>query len=123
LGRAAYYVGTYDLPTGARNLTASVEQSDTRMAALGEEVDLVRAALPEFDRDDFLGGHLTPVFFGSAMKEIGVSDLLDALAGFGPPPRAQAADSRTVEATEDRLTALVFKSSPLWVFYESEVKS
>jgi peptide chain release factor 3 len=49
------------------------------------------------------------VFFGSAMKEIGVSDLLDALAQFGPSPRAQAADSRVVEATEDRLTALVFK--------------
>ena len=109
VGRAADFVGTYDLRSRDLHLTTSVEQSDPRMAALGEEVDLVRAALPEFDRGAFLGGHLTPVFFGSAMKEIGVSDLLDALAGFGPPPRAQAADSRTVEATEERLTALVFK--------------
>ena len=109
VGRAADFVGTYDLRTRDLHVTTPVEQSDPRMAALGEEVDLVRAALPEFDRDAFLGGHLTPVFFGSAMKEIGVSDLLDALAGFGPPPRAQAADSRTVEATEERLTALVFK--------------
>ena len=109
VGRAAEFVGTYDLRSRDLHLTAEVAQSDPRMAALGEEVDLVRAALPEFDRDAFLAGHLTPVFFGSAMKEIGVSDLLDALAGFGPPPRAQAADSRVVEATEDRLTALVFK--------------
>ena len=109
VGRAADFVGTYDLRTRDLHLTTPVEQSDPRMAALGDEVDLVRAALPELDRDAFLGGHLTPVFFGSAMKEIGVSDLLDALAGFGPPPRAQSADSRTVEAAEDRLTALVFK--------------
>jgi len=52
---------------------------------------------------------MTPVFFGSAMKEIGVEDLLDALASFGPSPRAQLADTRTVEATEEKLTALVFK--------------
>ena len=109
VGRAAEFVGTYDLRSRDLHLATDVAQSDPRMEVLAEEVDLVRAALPEFDRDAFLAGHLTPVFFGSAMKEIGVSDLLDALAGFGPPPRAQAADTRTVEAAEDRLTALVFK--------------
>jgi peptide chain release factor 3 len=109
IGRASEFVGTYDLRSRDLHLTHPVEQSDPRMEALAEEVDLARAALPEFDREAFLAGHLTPVFFGSAIREIGVSDLLDALAGFGPPPRAQVADSRTVEATEDRLTALVFK--------------
>ncbi|MDQ2762610.1 MAG: peptide chain release factor 3, partial [Pseudomonadota bacterium] len=109
VGRAAEFAGTYDLRTRDLHLTAPLAQSDPRMAALGEEVDLVRAALPEFERDAFLAGHLTPVFFGSAIREIGVSDLLHALASFGPPPRAQVADSRIVEATEDRLTALVFK--------------
>jgi peptide chain release factor 3 len=59
------------------------------MVALGEELDLVRAALPEFDLESFNAGHLTPVYFGSAIKEIGVADLLDALAEYGPPPRAQ----------------------------------
>jgi peptide chain release factor 3 len=49
------------------------------------------------------------VYFGSAMREIGVLDLLDALSRFGPPPRAQVADKRVVEADEDKLTALVFK--------------
>ena len=109
VGRAADFVGTYDLRRRDMRLITDVAQSDPRMEALAEEVDLVRAALPEFDRDSFLAGHLTPVYFGSAMKEIGVADLLDALAEYGPPPRAQAADTRTVEATEDRLTALVFK--------------
>ena len=79
------------------------------MQALGEEIDLVRAALPEFDREAFNAGHLTPVYFGSAIKGIGVADLLDGLAEYGPPPRAQPADKRVVEATEPGLTALVFK--------------
>jgi peptide chain release factor 3 len=79
------------------------------MIQFGEEIDLVRAALPEFEVESFMAGHLTPTFFGSAIKDIGVSDLLDALAAFGPKPRAQPADTRIVEATEPDLTALVFK--------------
>ncbi|MBV8577527.1 MAG: peptide chain release factor 3 [Acetobacteraceae bacterium] len=109
VGRAAEFVGTYDLRTRALHLIHEVAQSDQRMQALADEVDLIRAALPEFEMESFAAGHLTPVFFGSAIKEIGVSDLLDALAAFGPPPRAQPADRRTIEATEPELTALVFK--------------
>jgi peptide chain release factor 3 len=109
IGRAAEFAGTYDLHTRDLRLTQDLSQSDPRMQALGEELELVQAALPEWDRESFVAGHLTPVYFGSAMREIGVLDLLDALARFGPPPRAQVADKRTVEADENKLTALVFK--------------
>ncbi len=109
IGRASQFIGTYDLRTREIHTTEPVEQSDPRMIAMAEEIDLVRSALPEFDRDSFDAGHLTPVFFGSAIREIGVSDLLDALVAFGPKPRAQPADTRTVQATEPSLTALVFK--------------
>ncbi len=109
VGRAAQFAGTYDLRTREYRLTEPLGQSEPRMQAVGEEIDLVRAALPEFDAESFAAGHLTPVFFGSAIKEIGVIDLLDALADFGPRPRAQPADTRTVDATEENLTALVFK--------------
>lgn len=109
VGRAADFIGTYDLRRREYRLTEPADQSDPRMQAVGEEVDLVRAALPEFEASAFMGGHLTPVFFGSAIKDIGVMDLLDALAEFGPKPRAQPADTRVVEASEDKLTALVFK--------------
>ncbi len=109
VGRASEFVGTYDLRRRDFHLTETLAQSDPRMVALADEVDLVGAALPPFDREAFAQGHLTPVFFGSAIREIGVSDLLDALAEFGPKPRAQPADTRIVQAEESSLTALVFK--------------
>ena len=109
VGRAATFVGTYDLRARAMQVTAELPQADARLQALGDEVDLVRAALPEFDRAAFNAGHLTPVYFGAAIKGIGVTALLDGLAEYGPPPRAQTADTRVVDATESGLTALVFK--------------
>jgi peptide chain release factor 3 len=109
VGRASDFVGTYDLRARKYHLTAELSQSDSRMQAMGEELDLVRGALPEFNVAEFAAGHLTPVYFGSAIKEIGVADLLDGLVDYGPRPRAQPADTRIVEATEPLLTALVFK--------------
>jgi len=109
IGRASDFIGTYDLLARKVNTSQPLGQSDPRMIAMGEEIDLVRAALPEFELEAFAQGHLTPVFFGSAIREIGVADLLDGLAAYGPRPRAQPADTRVVEAGEENLTALVFK--------------
>lgn len=109
VGRAAKFVGTYDLLTKKLHTQEELPQSDPRMIQLAEELELAEAALPQFDREAFDAGHLTPVFFGSAMKEIGVTDLLDALVSFGPSPRNQVAETRTVKADEPAMTALVFK--------------
>jgi peptide chain release factor 3 len=78
-------------------------------AAAKEEMELAVAGCKSFDRQAFLEGHLTPVLFGSALKEFGVRDLIDKLAEFAPPPRAQAASSRTVKADEAKMTGFVFK--------------
>ena len=78
-------------------------------ATIDGELDLVRAACKPFDLAAFREGHLTPVFFGSALKNFGVGDLLDALGAMAPPPRAQVADQRTVSAAEPAMTAFVFK--------------
>jgi peptide chain release factor 3 len=109
VGRAAEFVGTYDLRKHTYRLTTGLAQSDKRLIQIDEELELVRGALPEFDVEAFYAGHLTPVYFGSAIKDIGVEDLLEGLAEYGPKPRAQPADTRVVEATEPNLTALVFK--------------
>ena len=74
-----------------------------------EELELAREACRPFDLTAFREGHLTPVFFGSALRNYGVRDLIEALGAWAPPPRAQQADSRAVEATEERMSAFVFK--------------
>jgi peptide chain release factor 3 len=109
VGRAANFAGTNDLRRRRMQLTGEVAQSDPRMQALGDEIDLVQSALPEFELEAFNAGHLTPVYFGSAIKGIGVGDLLDGLAEYGPAPRSQPADKRVIAASEPGLTALVFK--------------
>ena len=78
-------------------------------AAIREEFDLVQDACKPFALQAFREGHLSPVFFGSAIKNFGVGDLLDAIGRIAPPPRAQKADKRVVEADEPRLSAFVFK--------------
>jgi len=78
-------------------------------AALTEEFAIVKEACRPFDLSSFREGHLTPVFFGSALKNFGVGDLLDGFAAYAPPPRAQDADTRRVEADEAAMTAFVFK--------------
>jgi peptide chain release factor 3 len=74
-----------------------------------EEVMLAQEACKPFDLEAFREGHLTPVFFGSALRNFGVRDLIDALASYAPPPRGQEADKRLVEAGESRMTGFVFK--------------
>jgi peptide chain release factor 3 len=92
--------------------------NDSRLAAImGEdahrtwldEVELAGAAIRPFVPKSFLEGHLTPVFFGSALKNFGVRDLLDALIENAPPPRAQPARGRMVAADEPKMSGVVFK--------------
>jgi peptide chain release factor 3 len=74
-----------------------------------DEIELVRDLAAGFDRQAFLEGHLSPVYFGSALRNFGVRDLLEALIRLAPPPRDQTARQRTVHATEPKMTGIVFK--------------
>ncbi|BAN69679.1 peptide chain release factor 3 [endosymbiont of unidentified scaly snail isolate Monju] len=76
---------------------------------LREEIELVRGASHAFDLDAYRRGELTPVFFGSAINNFGVEELLDAVAEYAPPPLPRAAVERSVEPTEERFTGFVFK--------------
>jgi peptide chain release factor 3 len=73
------------------------------------EVALVREAAPSFDEAQFLEGHQTPMFFGSAINNFGVQEVLDALVDLAPPPGAKAALQRTVAPTEEKFSGVVFK--------------
>src|SRR5690606_16516888 len=81
---------------------------EARAAALREEAGLALAACPEFDLARFRDGTLTPVFFGSPLRDFGAGHLLDGLARYAPPPRPRTAAAREVTPGEDRLTGFVF---------------
>ena len=73
------------------------------------EIELLRSASPEFEFPEFLAGRQTPVFFGSAINNFGVREVLDALIDLAPPPGPKPAIQRVVEPTEDKFTGVVFK--------------
>ncbi|ANE55974.1 MULTISPECIES: peptide chain release factor 3 [Methylomonas] len=76
---------------------------------LREEIELVKGASHEFDLQKYLRGGQTPVFFGSAINNFGIVELLDAFAEFAPPPRPRQAEQREVKPEEDKFTGFVFK--------------
>jgi peptide chain release factor 3 len=92
---------------GANALTDFLEPHET--VKLYAEIELVRAGLETFDTAAYREGHLTPVFFGSALKNFAVRDLLTALAENAPSPRAQAAKDREVVPGENEVSGFVFK--------------
>ena len=74
-----------------------------------EEVELVGETAQSFDVEAFRQGTLTPVFFGSALKNFGVKSLLEALIAYAPSPRDQKAAARTIHASEPAMTGVIFK--------------
>ncbi|HET7670524.1 MAG TPA: peptide chain release factor 3, partial [Burkholderiales bacterium] len=73
------------------------------------EAELIRGAGHAFDRAAYLAGRQTPVFFGSALNDFGVQEVLDALVDHAPAPGSRAAFERVVEPTEPKFTGVVFK--------------
>ncbi len=78
-------------------------------AELREEIELVQGASHAFDKEAYLRGELTPVFFGSAINNFGVEPLLDAFAEHAPPPQPRDTTTRTVQPDEPACTGFVFK--------------
>ncbi|MFC1751019.1 peptide chain release factor 3 [Pseudomonadota bacterium] len=74
-----------------------------------EEIELVRGASHEFDHEAYRKGELTPVFFGSAINNFGIRELLDAFAEWAPSPLHREAKTRMVEPTEDKFSGFIFK--------------
>src|SRR5205807_1225928 len=75
----------------------------------GEEIELVRGATATFDREAYRDGLQTPVFFGSAINNFGVEELLASFTTHAPEPLPRAARERTVQPLETALSGFVFK--------------
>lgn len=125
LGRGRSFAGTFDMQ---RNLVRQLDRDSEPVAVKGPgdhfiagllnetdfvqvqgEIELAREGLKSFDHESYLQGHMTPVFFGSALRNFGVRDLIDALKVYAPPPQGLQAVSRNVDAREEKMTGFVFK--------------
>ena len=130
LGLGTQFKGAYDIEHARVLLEADptdrtygrAEQlsglADDRLCALvGEDVAaearetiaLAREGYPLFDRELFLHGAMTPVYFGSALREFSVRELLRDIAAYAPPPRKQAADGRDIAPDDPSVAGFVFK--------------
>ncbi len=87
---------------------ASMLPASGRQAYL-DEMGLALDGCKPFDLTAFREGHLTPVFFGSALRNMGVRDLIDALGVIAPSPRSQQAAERMVEASDPKMSGFIFK--------------
>ena len=84
-------------------------QYPMEVGTLRKEVELVRGAMEPFDHADYLAGRQSPVFFGSAINNFGVRELLDAVVAWAPPPGPRDGGTRQVEAGEPAFSGFVFK--------------
>ncbi|MBX7147150.1 MAG: peptide chain release factor 3 [Alphaproteobacteria bacterium] len=73
------------------------------------DIDMIKGIYPSFDLDLYRAGHLTPVYFGSAVNNFGIHELLRGLINFAPSPRPQKTVQRMVEPHENKVTGFVFK--------------
>ncbi len=129
IGMSSFFKGVYNLYTdtihvfkSGQNAVLSEDiriqglESDEARALLGddyddflEEIELVRGASHEFDRDAFLAGKQAPVFFGTALANFGVREMLNDFVEWAPPPIARETTSREVSADEEKFSGFVFK--------------
>ncbi len=82
---------------------------DTAADTLREEIELVQGIYPEFNKVDYLKGEQQPVFFGSALNNFGVRELLDCFVQIAPTPRPKQSEERIVKPDETKFSGFVFK--------------
>ncbi|MEW6292740.1 MAG: peptide chain release factor 3 [Pseudomonadota bacterium] len=127
IGMGKSFRGVYDLyddcvyffdPQAEKGTSRTIERLDNpeldellgyQAEELRAEVELVKGASHTFDKDAYLAGKQTPVFFGSAINNFGVQSLLDAIVDLSPAPQHRPAATRQVEPLEPKFSGFVFK--------------
>jgi peptide chain release factor 3 len=103
--RRSEAIGISDITTNEVDEYIGEEAADT----LREELELIRGVYPEFDKKVYLSGEVAPVFFGSALNNFGVQELLDCFIQIAPIPQPKKAEQRLVKPNEDAFSGFVFK--------------
>ncbi len=102
-------VSQIELPQGLADPQLATLLPPDALTQLREEVEVAQGLCPPFDRETYRQGHLTPVYFGSALNNFGVEGLLHGLIDHAPSPRPQPAEVRQVDPLEEQVTGFVFK--------------
>ncbi|RVU04718.1 peptide chain release factor 3 [Novosphingobium umbonatum] len=121
VGMGGLFEGILDLASGrisrpegdSREFLGKVDYEPVP-AEFAEEIELGQMGYPEFDLEAYRHGDLTPVFFGSALKNFGVAELIEAIARLAPPPRPQPSsntlgEAGVIEPTDKEVTGFIFK--------------
>ena len=117
LGMGGLFTGVLDFETdmvtrpegGSKEFLGKREPLGDLPEELEEEIELTKIGYPEFDLEAYRNGDLTPVFFGSALKNFGVEELIEAIARWAPPPRPQPAGEDEISPERDEVTGFIFK--------------
>jgi len=104
-----FATGSIGRPEGPSKEFLGKRDEGTLPGNVAEEVELAQGGYPKFDLEAYRHGDLTPVYFGSALKNFGVAELIDAIACYAPPPRPQPSDTGPVSPERDEVTGFVFK--------------
>lgn len=100
--------GDDEILAGLDNAEAS-KRFGAEFTQAQDELELLAGASPEFSREDFLSGKQTPMFFGSAINNFGVQEVLDALVDLAPAPAERPSMQRIVKPEEKKFSGVVFK--------------
>ena len=116
VGLGGTFQGVLDFATGeisrpegdSKEFLGKREQAELP-ADVAEEVELAQAGYHEFNLEAYRNGDLTPVYFGSALKNFGVTELIEAIANYAPPPRPQPSEQGTIQPDGKEVTGFIFK--------------
>tara|TARA_R110002124_G_scaffold11573_18_gene54995 strand:+ start:2699 stop:4315 length:1617 start_codon:yes stop_codon:yes gene_type:complete len=92
-----------DDPELARHVPAHL------LSKLVEDIEMAKELLPKLDPQSVLEGHMTPIWFGSAINSFGVKELMDGISAYGPEPQVQSAEPRKIAPEETKVSGFVFK--------------
>jgi len=94
-----------DINSGELDMDVGEKAADK----LREELELLNGVYPDFKHEEYLAGHISPVFFGSALNNFGVQELLECLIDIAPSPRPSYTFEREINPYEEKCTGFVFK--------------
>jgi peptide chain release factor 3 len=117
VGMGGVFQGVLDLATGgvsrpegdSREFLGKIDATPELPAEIADEVELAQGGYPAFDLEAYRHGDLTPVYFGSALKNFGVAELIDAIARYAPPPRPQPSEQGVIQPENKEVTGFIFK--------------